>query len=325
VQTGPESLEPIQQIRIFGRTQMQTIVPVNAGGHSVGHFTEMDRRTRACLGDEGLLKTRDLTVGLIGIGGVGSMVARLLAGVVGELIVVDPDQLEPSNVPRVWYASARSRGPKVVTAKRALQRAFPKLGVRLCADFFPSPAANRLLAGADFLFVCPDHNTVRFSASRFAAAQLVPLIEVGCGGRAEGTELAALGYHVRLQTPGGPCLPCNGLDVSRLEDPASSEAKRRQGYIEDGNEVAGELAPLTTRAAADAVDIFLRYCTGYAGTPPLHLYYDGLRFKALDLTDSYSPRPRCPACGDTERWHQPASVADSGESVLDENTSLASR
>ena len=81
---------------------------------------------------------RGLTVGLIGVGGVGSMVARLLAGVVGELILIDPDHLEPHNAPRVWFAGARSRGSKVVAAKRALHRTFPELKVRICAHCCPT-------------------------------------------------------------------------------------------------------------------------------------------------------------------------------------------
>jgi molybdopterin/thiamine biosynthesis adenylyltransferase len=302
VQTGPESPEPMRQIHVLGRTGMDVILPVNATPSESNAFLEIDRRTVACLGEGGLAKTRGLTVGLIGLGGVGSMVARLLAGVVGELILIDFDHLEPSNIPRHWYAGARSHGFKVSAAKRALLRAFPHLTVRSCVGSFPSRSANRLLAGVDFLFVCPDHNAVRFSASRFAAANLLPLIDVGCGGRAADGELSALGYHVRLQVPGGPCLPCNGLDVSKLEDPSTTETKKRQGYIEDGNEIAGELAPLTTRAAADAVDVFLRYCTGYGGSPPLHLYSDSLHLKTLDLSDSYSPQPSCPTCEATDRW-----------------------
>ena len=302
VQTSPESPQPIRQIHVLGRTGMDVILPVNATPRESNTFPEMDRRTVACLGESRLAKTRDLTVGLIGLGGVGSMVARLLAGVVGELILIDPDHLEPHNAPRVWYASARSGGSKVSAAKSALVRAFPHLTVRTCAGSFPSRSANRYLAGVDFLFVCPDHNAVRYSASRFAAANLLPLIEVGCGGRAENGELSALGYHVRLQVPAAPCLACNGLDVSRLEDPATTEEKKRQGYIEDGAEIAGELAPLTTRAAADAVDVFLRYCTGYGGTPPLHLYNDSLHLKTLDLSDSYSSQPGCPSCDAADQW-----------------------
>ena len=70
---------------------------------------------------------------------------------------------------------------------------------------------------------------------------MTPLIEVGCGGRADSNSLTSLGYHVRLQVPGGPCLACNGLDLSKLEDPSTTSAKRQAGYIDNSDEVRAEL------------------------------------------------------------------------------------
>lgn len=297
VQTGAESLEPVEGIHIHGPSGFEVVLPVNSRLQGLKLSQDMDQRTLTCLGEGRLAKMRGLTVGLIGVGGVGSMVARLLSSLVGELILVDPDHLEPHNAPRVWFAGARSHGSKVAAARRALRRAFPELKVRTSAHAFPSRATRKLLSAADLLFVCPDHHTVRFSASRFAASNLMPLIEVGCGGRSIAGELSALGYHVRLQVPGGPCLTCNGLDANTLEDPHTTEAKHRLGYIENGQDIPAELAPLTTRAAAVAVDVFIRYCSGYMGIAPLHLYEDSLRLQTLDLTKHYASDPRCPACG----------------------------
>lgn len=302
VHTEPDTTMPVQQIQVLHREGLEVVVPVNSGVRERNSIQDIDDRTKACLGEYRLSIMRRLSVGLVGLGGVGSMVARLLAGVVGELILIDPDHLEPHNAPRVWFAGARSRGSKVGAAKRALQMAFPQLRVRRCADSFPSLRTTKLLAAVDFLFVCPDHNAVRYSASRFAAAGLLPLIEVGCGGRTVNGELSALGYHIRLQVPGGPCLTCNGLDLGKLEDPSTTELKKRQEYIDDGEMIPGELAPLTTRAAADAVDVFHRYCTGYPGSPPLQLYSDSLNLKTLDLSESYHPQTDCPICGMVGTW-----------------------
>lgn len=299
VHTGADT-EPhaLREIRVHGTEGWEIVVPVNAATRrSQEGARELDHRTLACLGETGLAQTRSLTVGVIGVGGVGSMVVRLLAGVVGSLIIIDPDKLEAHNAPRVWFAGEHSKGSKVLAAKRALRTAFPELKVRTSTDSFPSTRTKELLGEVDFLFVCPDHNAVRYAASRFAAHTFTPLVEVGCGGRARAGVLSALGYHVRLQTPGGPCLACNGLDLSKLEDPSTTEEKKRIGYLEEGDEVAGELAGLTTRAAADAFDVFLRYCTRYAGKPPLHIYGDALHFKTLDLTGSYAAGRECPTCG----------------------------
>ena len=289
--------QSLQEIRVHGPGGIRILRPSNGPANARPSPRAADSRHLAVLGEENLARLRRLHIAVIGIGGVGSMVTRLVGSLVARLILIDPDKLEPHNAPRLWYAGASSRGAKVIVAQRALQRAFPDLKVTARVAAFPSPETIALIRQADFVFVCPDHHAVRDAASRTASAEMLPLIEVGCGGRKEERKLSSLGYHVRLQIPGGPCLACNGLDTSRLEDPETTRAKRSSGYIEDGEEVAGELGCLTARAASDAVDVMLRYWTGYVGAPPIHLYVDALHLKSLDLSHSFGVRADCPTCG----------------------------
>ena len=296
--SGLEREQSLHEIRIHGPGGIRILRPINAPATAGPVLRAMDSRNLAVLGEESLATMRRLHIAVIGLGGVGSMVARLTASLAARLILIDPDDhLEPHNAPRVWYAGAASRGAKATVAKRALKRAFPDLKVTARVAAFPTGATVSLVRQADFIFVCPDHNAVRDATSRIAAAEMLPLIEVGCGGRMDEGRLIALGYHVRLQIPGGPCLACNGLDTSRLEDPETTREKRSLGYIEDGVEVVGELGCLTTRAASDAVDVMIRYWTRYAGPPPSHLYVDALRLKSLDLSHSFTSRTECPICG----------------------------
>jgi molybdopterin/thiamine biosynthesis adenylyltransferase len=302
----------LQEVRVHGREGVRLIRPVNTPAAACPAVRAIDSRNLAMLGAENLARMRRLHIAVIGLGGVGSMVARLTAGLVARLILIDPDSLEPSNAPRLWYAGATSRGPKVLAAKRALQRAFPDLKVTARVAAFPSPETTSLIQQADAVFVCPDHHAVRVSASRLAAVGMLPLIEVGCGGRRDGGSLSALAYHVRLQIPGGPCLVCNGLDTRHLEDPETTREKRSLGYVENAGELAGELGCLTTRAAADAVDVLLRYWTGYAGSPPLHLYVDALRFKTLDLSPAFASREDCQLCGASSTFCGRPAALDAG-------------
>ena len=299
VHTASGRVVPVSRILVHGKDGLSVLTPVNKAQQTAAPL-KVDRRTAACLGEARIQGLRALSVGIVGIGGVGSMVARLLGGLAGKLVLVDGDRLEAHNAPRVWFAGARSQGLKVERARRALRRDFPHLQVKAMNEFFPSQASVQELAAVDLLFVCPDHNAVRYSASRFAAEHLIPLIEVGCGGRAGGGAITALGHHIRLQLPRPecPCLCCNGLDLSKLEDPETTRWKKRVRYVEGDGELEGELAPLTTRAAADAVDVFLRYCAGFPGRPPRHLYFDALNMKTVDLTGSYTARRWCPRCGD---------------------------
>jgi molybdopterin/thiamine biosynthesis adenylyltransferase len=302
---------PLTEIVVLGLEGRHVVRPVNAPPVADAAPDPRDLRTLAVLGADNTDLLRNLNVLIIGLGGVGSAVARLLAGYVGSLILVDPDTIESHNAPRLHYYAAGDEGtPKVAVARREILRAFPDRRVEAVAEPFPSEATIAALKDADFVFCCPDHNAVRYAVAREASRFLKPVVEAGCGGTRNDGRLTALGYHVRLQVPGGPCLACNGMDLRELEDPASTRMKRRISYLNDGGVVPGELMSLTTRAAADAVEVFLRYVTGYAGPPPRHLYFDALRLRALDATAAYQPQPECTLCGE-----DPDNLRGSGDAL----------
>jgi molybdopterin/thiamine biosynthesis adenylyltransferase len=317
-ETGTIRFEPVRQIIVLGTSGRTVVTPVNApsndGGFAATSFEAFHIRTQAVLGDEGTRILAGLPVLIIGLGGVGSAVARLLAGYVPSLMLVDPDDVESHNAPRLHFYSHGDAGAnKAAVVRREILRAFPESKVTASAEAFPGPESIEFLKRAGAIFCCPDHNAVRYAAAREAARYLKPLIEIGCGGRRRDGVISAMGYHVRLQVPGGVCLPCNGLDLSSLEDPASTSMKRRVGYFDDAILTPGELMSLTTRAASDGVELFLRYVTGYVVPIPRHLYCDALRLQSVDVTSSYAPRPGCPLCGDGD-----GSVVARGEKQEDD-------
>jgi molybdopterin/thiamine biosynthesis adenylyltransferase len=299
-ESATESLQwsPISEIVILGVDGRRVLVPVNISSPKAGLPDPRDARTAVVIGDEAVATVRNLKVILIGLGGVGSAVARLLAGYVDYLDLVDPDIIEAHNAPRLHFYAAGDEGqPKVEVVRREILRAFPGSHVQTVQERFPSQNSLECFKRADFVFCCPDHNAVRYAVARDATRFMKPVIEVGCGGRRKDGKIVALGYHVRLQVPCEACLACNGLDLSQLEDPSTTEMKRRIGYLNDEGVVPGELMPLTTKAAADAVEIFFRYTTGYARSVPRNLYFDALHFRMLDATTAYEPQPDCTLCG----------------------------
>lgn len=296
-----DSWVPLAEVLVLGRSARRSIRPVNTPGEESDAPCDLDKRTRTVVGARAaeLRKSRTL---VIGAGGVGAAVLTQLAGLVGRLDVVDPDTIEPHNLPRLFYAGESDVGSyKVQVAERALGSRLGRLEVRGHVGAFPDDVSKQWFGEADFVFCCPDHHAVRWAAASLASMNMKPLVEVGCGGR-RGTSgtIDALGYHVRLQVPAGPCLACNGLDLARLEDPTSTETKKRAGYVDGDNTIRGELVTLTTRAAADAVETFVRYMTGYAGNAPGHLYFDALGSKAMDLSGGYQSDPGCSLCGEGE-------------------------
>jgi molybdopterin/thiamine biosynthesis adenylyltransferase len=294
--------EPFDAIIVLGPCGRRVVRPVNAHESNPRLTAPHESRTLAVVGSQtAAAQLRSAAVAVIGLGGVGSAVAKLLAGYVGHVLLIDPDSVEVHNAPRLhFYTDGDCGRSKAEVASREIARAFPRTRVDTFIAVFPSDQTIEACKQADFIFCCPDHNAVRYSAAQVAARYLKPLVEVGCGGRRLDGRISALGYHVRLQYPGGPCLACNGLDLRALEDPSTTDEKHRLGYLEDGQVIPGELVSLTTRAAADAAEIFFRYMTGYAGPVPAHLYFDALNFLSVDASSAFAHRNGCSICGTDE-------------------------
>jgi molybdopterin/thiamine biosynthesis adenylyltransferase len=301
VVTGDGSVSPIDEIVLLGLSCRRVVRPINARAAIQRAPSSQHGRTVEVLGDSGADVLRRLRILVVGAGGVGSAVIRQIAPYVHEIAVVDPDVVEAHNAPRLYqYVDGDEGQSKVSVQAREIGRAFPTTRVTAVQGAFPAGKTIELLKASDVVFACPDNNTSRYATAQASARYQKPLIEVGCGGIRRNGLITTLAYHVRLQVPGGPCLACNGMDVRALEDPESSASKRRAGYISGDTTVDGELITLTTRAAADAVDLFFRYVTGYIGRVPRHLFVDVLRSRTLDATDRYSPDCACPLCGSTQ-------------------------
>jgi molybdopterin/thiamine biosynthesis adenylyltransferase len=309
--------EPLGRVVVLSPQRRSVIRPVNAppNGRAWEDGAVLHLRTRVLLGSDGEQALGGVHALVIGLGGTGQALVRQLSGYIRHWTLVDPDHIERHNAPRLHYYRAGDEGaPKTEAVMRGLREAFPDREVETINGPFPDPDSLSALRRADIVFCCPDHHAVRYAAAVEAARWMKPLIEVGCGGRRTDGMITALGYHVRLQAPDGPCLVCGGLDIRTLEDPASTAGKRRAGYFEDGAVVPGELMSLTTRAASDAAEIAIRFLTGYATPPPLHLYYDALRFRSVDLSSCCIPRPGCALCSDGPESLR--GVGDASEDVL---------
>ncbi len=128
-----------------------------------------DRQIRA-FGADGQRRLGELTVGLVGCGGTGSVVAeQLLRLGVGRVLAVDPDVVEESNLTRVYGASAGDATgavPKVVVVARlAAALGHPESVEPIVGDVRDAPVARRL-AEVDVLFGCTDSHWSRLVLNR---------------------------------------------------------------------------------------------------------------------------------------------------------------
>ncbi|EGD52218.1 UBA/THIF-type NAD/FAD binding protein [Thermoanaerobacter ethanolicus JW 200] len=114
------------------------------GGKSVDIFS----RTELLIGKEGLLKLKNSTVAVFGIGGVGSFaVEGLVRAGVGKLVLIDGDNVCVTNINRQIHATTHTIGkPKVEVMKDRILEINPQAQVIIFKEFYSSENSDRLLS-----------------------------------------------------------------------------------------------------------------------------------------------------------------------------------
>ncbi|WP_276259560.1 HesA/MoeB/ThiF family protein [Haloglomus litoreum] len=261
-----------------------------------------DRNVRA-LGADGQRRLQDATVGIVGVGGIGSQVAEQFARLgVGELVLVDPDTVEPSNLPRLVGAYDHHVGkPKVDAVREHAWRSAPAdLDVTAVAE--PVEAVPARLTDCDLVVGCVDRVTARSFCNEWAVKHLTYYVDAGV--RIDTTDDRVVGMtgYVHLVAPGSTaCFDCLGRHdqaAARIErlSPDEREAELERGYI-DTEQVAPEPAVihLNGLCASKAVSVGTDVVTGVK-TPPDFVRYEDTAHEMTALTTE--PSPACPTCGD---------------------------
>ena len=235
---------------------------------------------RDLFGDAGQAILRAQRVGIIGLGGAGSVLAELLARLgVGEFILVDPDRAEVTNLPRLiaarkmdavlgWLPKAlqhRFARYKVTMAARNIRRANPAAKiVALKSNFVEADVAKRF-TDCDYLFLAADTMSARLLFNAIVHQYGVPGVQVGAKVPVNvAGEVGDVFCVARPVMPGSGCLWCNGLiNASRLQTEAvSDETRRGYAYVADPRVAAPSVITLNAIACAHAADDYLFYVTG---------------------------------------------------------------
>ena len=102
----------------------------------------------------------DRAVVVAGLGSVGSYLAELLARTgVGRLIVIDPEEVEPTNLSRTTYEIGDIGRPKVDALARRLLNVNPRIVVeryRAAAEAMSVSQLSALVSSADLVIAATD-------------------------------------------------------------------------------------------------------------------------------------------------------------------------
>lgn len=220
-----------------------------------------DRQIRM-FGAAGQALLANSKVAVVGLGGVGSLVAEYLARLgVGHLVLIDPDPIEDTNLSRVVGATAADVETGQLKTQIAVRHA-REVTKDAVLDAVPEDVAKdsiaKTLCDCDFIFLAADSMRARLLVNAVTHQYLVPAIQIGAKIRpnASGSIEDAMSA-VRHLRPRHGCLWCNGLiDPAQLAVEAKTDEERKdQAYgVREHNP---SVITLNAVAAAHAVNDFL--------------------------------------------------------------------
>lgn len=257
----------------------ESLVRLSQGGPAETDQARYDRQVRA-FGTDGQRVISSLKVGVVGLGGTGSVLVQQLARLgVRDYVLIDPDGVETSNLNRLAGAGPADVGKaKVAVAEREILACSPGARVRgLRADVVDQSSAAEL-TGLDFLFLCTDSHASRAVVCQLAYQHLVPTIDMGTSITVRGGVVTHITGRVQMLAPELPCLTCTGaLDANQIRREMMSPQQRASDpYLVGAHEPQPAVISINSTVASLAATMFMAAVTSMPGQVRFQLY-DGVR------------------------------------------------
>jgi len=283
--------------RIFGRvvTESAEFLPlssVRVAGDDIRVWrssgcapasSDFEERVEQAFGTGTLRLLRGLTAAVVGCSGTGSvLVEQLMRTCVGNLILVDPELVEATNLSRMPQATmedARAGRPKVDVLSRHVSAVGLGTRVETFSMNVADPAAARAVASADVVFGCMDSVEGRHVLSLLASAYLLPYFDLGTDIRADGqggvSHVTAAAHYIQ---PGGSSLLSREVYTPeqlksaayRRTNPELYEGRVAEGYLPGLQENQPAVITLNSLAVSLAIADFLARLHGFRLDPNSH-------------------------------------------------------
>lgn len=232
-----------------------------------------------------------MRVVIVGLGGGGSHIAQQLAHVgVGEFRLIDPDEIEASNLNRLvggTQADVDARAAKVDIAKRMILGIRP--GAKVETAKIKWQAADDLIRDAHVVFGCVDGYGQRMYLEGAARRFGLPYIDIGMDVTEVAPKHFAVAGQMIVSLPGCPCMRCLGF----LSQDKIDEEENRYGDAGINPQVVwtnGTLASLAVGAFVRLVTPWFDYDRNFEW-----LELDGNRQTISESEQpDYMPKGACP-------------------------------
>jgi molybdopterin/thiamine biosynthesis adenylyltransferase len=260
-----------------------------------------DRNIRL-FGKLGQSKLARARVAMVGVGGLGSAIAQHLALLgVGQIVLIDPEELDESN--RNRFIGARASDPVPGTSKteivsRLVHEIDPAIETECLNTGLVSSASFDAVRNADWVVGSFDDDGPRYILNELTRAYLKPYIDTASDVLADG----AYGGRVCFLNSEAGCLHClDLLDAEDVRDYLSNFNERRiiAGIYGVTVRLLGStgpsVSPINGVIAGIAAMELMVAITGLRA-PTRLVKYDGNRSRVVVSTDR--PSTECHICND---------------------------
>ncbi len=261
-----------------------------------------DRNTKF-FGKEGQERLNSVKVAIVGIGGLGTHVVQQLALLgVGELVLIDPQELDRSNFNRYIGVAYDDQVPgtlKVDVGTRIVQKINPGINVVRIPDSLLSQRAFKAIIDSDYVFGCLDSEGMRLILNELCAAYSKPYLDLAS--QIIPGDPTRYGGRVCVAWDGCGCIVCyKELDVAEAQtdllNPGAKEDRDAIYGVPSGllDKAGPAVVSINGVVASLAVTEFMLLVTGIRNSPKRLITYRGNTGGVNVKTDE--PEPDCYYC-----------------------------
>lgn len=310
----PGKTEQVRHVSVIGRS-----MAIHVDGQD-SQTSDVLKRQEAAFGKPFNQKLQSLRVAVVGAGGTGSSVATLLARAgIGELILIDGDVVEHTNLNRVrGYRAADVGNNKAVILAEFIRGLGLPVTVTSIGEFLDrSPSAVDAISGVDVIFGCTDDVAGRDMLNQATYYYGLAFLDTGLTGKidldTDGEPYLRdhRGRVSRILPEHGACLRCQRVvteeklhyerELRARPELAGLDAEtlKREYYLVGGGERAPGVGPFTSATADTAVATLMDMIRPFRKLPddlrPDNIWYD---FVHMSLHSNQPVNdPECFCCG----------------------------
>nr|WP_300093478.1 HesA/MoeB/ThiF family protein [Sedimentibacter sp.] len=141
-------------------------------------------RNKELISEEEQKKLSECTVAVIGLGGLGGHISEQLARLgIGNLVLIDADKVDESNLNRQQFATEENIGQlKSEAAKNRLTKVNSAVNLKCYSEYFDESNACQILSGVDIVIDAVDNIKTRFVLQKICKDVNIPMVHGSIGG-----------------------------------------------------------------------------------------------------------------------------------------------